>query len=227
MDDGCYWVDDGTGRIAVLPEKKRLMRHYAKGIAARLDQVTGSYLRGKIKIPAGAVCINVGANVGEVSLRLAMMGAGQVIAIEPDPQTFRILRANVGDNPIIPLNAAAWRSDEEVKIFLLPEKADTSIFNESDRSTMASGRRLDSIAADYGLDRIHLILGDAEGAEPEVLEGASGILNKTNYVSLRCSAERNGETTLDRCESILRDFDFDIIHRDASGFCTLIGKGPA
>lgn len=52
-----------------------------------------SYLR-----DAGDICIDVGANIGDSSIWLALNGFSRVIAIEPYPQNFKKLLSNVNEN---------------------------------------------------------------------------------------------------------------------------------
>ena len=52
-----------------------------------------SYLR-----DAGDLCIDVGANIGDSSIWLALNGFSRVIAVEPYPQNFKKLLYNVNEN---------------------------------------------------------------------------------------------------------------------------------
>lgn len=54
----------------------------------------------------GDLCVDLGANVGEVTRRMADTGA-DVIAFEPDPVTFELLQAAVGDLPNVTLHQRA------------------------------------------------------------------------------------------------------------------------
>jgi FkbM family methyltransferase len=221
--DGVGWASDGGERIAALPA--RMFRFFRNGIANRRELVTERYLRGLVPIHPGALCVNVGANIGEVAITLAERGAS-VIAIEPDPNVLPALRSNASGCTIEVVPVAAWNADGHVAMRIASETADTSAFWDAPASqgAMLACRRIETLVAERGIRHVHLICGDAEGAEPEVLEGARETLKITSYVSLCASAERCGERTLEACEALLTGAGFDIIHREDSGFCMLIGK---
>jgi FkbM family methyltransferase len=219
--DDVHWISDGTERLAVLPE--RAFRFYNNGVAKRRNMLTDRYLRGIVPIQAGDVAINFGANVGEVAVTLAERGA-RVIAVEPDPNVLPTLAANAAGRMIEIVPVAAWNTGGMLLMYLKSDTADTSAFNVSDDTAMIKAARIDTLMETRGTDRIRLIVGDAEGAEPEVLEGARETLKRTDYVSVCASAERCGERTVEACEAILKDAGFDIVHREDSKFCVLIGK---
>lgn len=219
--DGIHWVHDGEHRFAVLPG--RTFRFYRSGVAARCITLAHRYLRGLVPILRGAAVINFGANVGELAAILASNGA-KVLAIEPDPSIVPYLRANAAGRSIEVVPVAAWNTDTDVNLYLRSESADSSLFNTAESSATVPGRRIDTLVAEHGIDRVHLLIGDAEGAEPEVLEGARETLKRTSYVSVCASAERCGERTLEACEAILKDAGFDILLREETKFCMLVGQ---
>jgi FkbM family methyltransferase len=219
-----YWVSDGVDRIAAaVPE--RIRRFFYRGIAFRCHHLTNRYLNGMVPIQAGDTVINFGANIGEIALVIAGQGA-RVFAIEPDPGVLVALRANAAGRKIAVIEAAAWNKVEMLTLFQKTETADTSVFNHSEQTTEVPAIRIDDLATlDIGIGgRIKLLIGDAEGAEPEVLEGARETLKRTEYVSVCASAERAGESTQKACLAILEDAGFDIIHKEDTKFCTLIGR---
>ena len=223
---GIFQVHDGRERIAVAVEA-RAHQFFKHGIAVRRELLTGRYLRGIVPINPGAAVINFGANIGEVAVTLADRGA-IVTAIEPDPNVIPALEANAIGRLVEVVPVAAWREDGELDMHIASDTADTSVFEpKAGRSTgrmTLPCRRIDTIVSERGLTRVHLLVGDAEGAEPEVLMGARETLQITDYVSLSGSDERCGQTTVDACEKILKDAGFDILHREDTKFCMLIAK---
>jgi FkbM family methyltransferase len=219
-----YWVSDGIDRIAAaVPE--RIKRFLYRGVASRCLHLAKRYLNGLVPIQAGDTVINFGANIGEIALVIAGQGA-RVFAIEPDPGVLVALRANAAGRKIAVIEAAAWNKVEMLTLFQKTDTADTSVFNPSGRTIEVPAVTIDALdSTDIGIgDRIKLLIGDAEGAEPEVLEGARETLKKTEYVSVCASAERAGESTQKACLAILEDAGFDIIHKEDTKFCTLIGR---
>jgi FkbM family methyltransferase len=220
--DGLVWIDDGDTRIAIaVPSRSKRYRH---GINRRCRTLTDRYLGfGQVPIGAGDNVINVGANVGEVAKTLASRGA-TVIALECDANVLPCLDANTKGSTVTVLPVAAWKEGGPLTIFIATAHADTSAVNPSDETAVVEARTIDAVVDDAGLDRVHLIVGDAEGAEPEVLAGARNTLRRTSFVSMACGYERGAERTLEQCESILKESGFEIIRRNQRGNCILIGR---
>lgn len=68
--------------------------------------------------------------------------------------------------------------------------------------------RLDNLIHNLGLNRIDFLKIDAEGAEPEVLEGAKDFLNNIRKIAVDCTPERFGKTTSSKVNDILSSQGF-------------------
>ena len=79
--------------------RRKLMRRYKKRAEA-------DYRRIRAALGPGDICLDLGANVSEVTADLAATGA-LVHAYEPDPETFAKLQAKVGHLPNVVLHQAA------------------------------------------------------------------------------------------------------------------------
>lgn len=221
-EQGVLWADDGAERMAVIVQE-RALRFFRNGIRARCDGLLRRYLRDLVLIRAGDFVINFGANIGELAVGLERLGA-HVLAIEPDPHVLPALRANAEGRRIDIAPVAAWHSRCDLSMSIETQNADTSAFGNGPLRKLIPARRIDALARGR---RIRLIVGDAEGAEPEVLAGATDVLRLTDYVSVSGSDERCGERTVDACDAILRDAGFEIIYREDAKFCILIGKAKS
>jgi FkbM family methyltransferase len=210
-DNGVTIVSDGAVQLAV-PSGTLQARKFRHGIAKRTHWLAASYGVGKhISIRPGDVVVNCGANIGILTLALADRGA-RVIAVEPDPTTLVALRRNVGHRPeveIVP--AGLWNEDGPLTFYQAPETSDTSAINQLGPPLTVDAYRLDTLVATRGIARLRLLVGDAEGAEPEVLEGASETLLRTEYFAMDCGYERRGERTLERCQQILGPLGFETV----------------
>lgn len=218
---GIIWFHDGKDRIAAA-NAWRVQRYLYRGIDRRFKALMRDYLgNGLIDIPDGARVVNFGANIGEVALALNRKGA-HVVAIEPDPNVLPALMANARGRRIDVCPYVAWCEDGKIKLNIATEKGDTSVINPSSETIEAYALRLDTIAG-FGKNRlpVHLIVGDAEGAEPEVLQGATEVLKRTRYVSIRVGAERNGKCPGPECREILERAGFSILMDENE---ILIGK---
>lgn len=214
---------DGYCRIAapdgaVFRVSPASWRRYKRGLVARLDSLDRKYLFTALAPPPGPV-LDVGAHAGEFSL-LALNEGRAVYAVEPDPDALACLRRNLaGKDSVTVIDALVWNAEEELTFSLAASMADSSIFG-ADRPENATGtmRRqattLDRIAEDHGIDGLAFLKCDAEGAEPEVLEGGRELLRRTARIAIDTGPERNGKRTSDVCEGLLRDAGFSVRTRD-------------
>ncbi|WP_052248893.1 FkbM family methyltransferase [Leisingera sp. ANG-Vp] len=146
---------------------------------------------------AGDLCIDLGANVGEISQRLAETGA-DVISFEPDPGAYEQLQAACGQLPNVELvhKAAGARAEQ----LMLRRSVKWSEDDPSGRTAMSSIVRTDrEMSEDNGvlvevvdlvayltaLDRdIRILKMDIEGAEWDVLDAllAAPVLNRIDCI---------------------------------------------
>jgi len=138
-------------------------------------------LRGRLR--AGDVVFDVGANVGylTVAMALAVGPRGRVIACEPAADAFSRLLANVALNGlenVEPKQVAVARVEGEVAIALAEDSAYSSTSELAEHEEVATARatRLDTLWHEAGSPRVALVKIDVEGAELGVLEGASELL---------------------------------------------------
>jgi 23S rRNA U2552 (ribose-2'-O)-methylase RlmE/FtsJ len=121
----------------------------------------------------GDVVIDIGAHMG----RYTIIGAkrvgtkGKVVAIEANPSNFEMLNRNIKLNQltnVISLNNAVYSKETKIKLYLPGEELGHTTYN-----TVMSDR------ADVNWVKI-----DVEGAEFEVLKGASNVLSKSKDIAL-------------------------------------------
>lgn len=144
-------------------------------------------------IGAGAIVIDVGANIGAHTLRLAACvgTAGRVVAVEPTRYAFERLQEHVLLNPklthqIILLQAMLMGSQQAA----LAEKIESSwpLDTPSDAhpehagvakvTTGATVRTLDHVVSDLDLESVDFLKLDVDGYEVEVLRGARNTLRR-------------------------------------------------
>jgi FkbM family methyltransferase len=123
---------------------------------------------------AGEVFIDVGSNVGSYALWAADCSAN-VIAVEPDPETTNLLRANLALNPSVSIRV------EQCALGASPvEMSMTSGLDSTNRLVMdGSGEqtvRVQTLDALIENRRVCGVKIDVEGAERLVLEGSSTAL---------------------------------------------------
>ena len=205
-------------------------RRYKRGVIARLSDLDRQYFFTALAPPPGPV-LDVGAHAGEFSL-LALNDGRTVYAVEPDPDALACLRRNLaGKDSLTVIDALVWNAEEELTFNLSASLADSSIFG-ADNPEMATGtvrRRattLDRIAEEHGIDELAFLKCDAEGAEPEALEGGRELLRRTARIAIDTGPERKGSRTSDACETLLRDAGFTVRTRERSRIVTYGSRGP-
>jgi FkbM family methyltransferase len=215
MEDGLFVVTVAGKRIAV-PSAKR-WRNYKRGWDKRLQKLSHQFGFGDIAtIKPGDTVIDIGANIGEFSVAAANKGA-IVHAIEGDPFVFRCLEFNTRSiDRITRHQNVVWKEDTQLTFYSEPTDANSSIFQPMGdapvRELHVAAFRLDTLARDIGIGEVAFLKCDAEGAEPEVIEGARELLLRTKVVAFDTGAERLGEETSADCERLLSELGFKVHH---------------
>lgn len=214
--EGDHYVIRTDGRDVAVASALRWMM-YRRGWANRLERLSWQFGVGeRVTVAAGDTVIDIGANIGEFSLAQAARGA-RAFPVEGDPRVFACLQRNVaGVAGITPVSALLWKEETDLTFYSEPRKADSSIFRPQSEETVAAitlpATTLDKLAERHGLDRIDLVKCDAEGAEPEVIEGGRDVLARARQVAFDTGAERLGQETSDDVERLLRGLGFTVTH---------------
>lgn len=146
---------------------------------------------------AGMTCIDLGANIGEYTRKMAS-GAKQVIAFEPDPWAYAALQTNVADLDNVKIEQAAAGTSERTVLLYRHARFDENPALNSQSSSVISGnsslceegaieiqqvdfiRHLENLNEDIGLLKM-----DVEGAEVDLLEALfdrPDILNRIDHI---------------------------------------------
>lgn len=131
-------------------------------------------------LPADAVFIDVGANVGAYSFYAAQCAGKQarILAIEPQPAVYRRLCENISFNPGVPIEAiplAIADVDGPIQLFVDRNNAgETSMrrigSNGANGVTLeVQAKPLATLLSDYDLPRVDALKIDVEGAEDLIL----------------------------------------------------------
>jgi FkbM family methyltransferase len=172
--------------IEAYPQQRA--QNYARGIPKRAKQLGDDYLLPLLDFRDGDVVLDCGANVGDLKLYFRHIGvAVEYIGIEPGPGEFQVLERNVA--PSRAINVGLWNEDGELTFYVSSGGADSSLIEPPayDSVVTVPTRRLDGLV-DY--PRIKLLKLEAEGAEPEVIEGSSGLFDRLEYIAADLGAER-------------------------------------
>jgi len=131
----------------------------------------------------GDTVVDVGANIGHYTLQLsrAVGPTGRVIAMEPMPETFELLTANVraaGAYNVTLLNLAASSKSGSVSMTLPKWENGNDNFYQARISADGNYKALCASVDLLELPRVSLLKIDAEGHDLEVLRGAERLIGR-------------------------------------------------
>jgi FkbM family methyltransferase len=162
LDEFSVWLDN-----AISIETQVIHAGYENDLIA----VLGRFLR------AGDVAIDIGANVGLLSLAMAQRVGitGKVLAFEPGPRFFERFHANLAENSTASSIISAERvglSDRAQVLYWQedPSQKGNAMLGPSGEVAV-SVTTLDRAIAESGIDRLRFLKIDVEGMEWEVLKG--------------------------------------------------------
>lgn len=195
-------------------ERTRYHRYlYADGPNIALHRMLNKYCISDSEHIKESVVVDIGANIGEFSMAVAPL-ARNVFSFEPDPLVQEALCLNLSRFKNVKVEPIALSNKSgSVPFYLSTKNADSSFVKPRTWSSIVHVKTLtlDDFIRQKGIDRIDFLKLDAEGWEPEVLEGASSALAITRHVCIDAGPEREGVSTLPQVEAILKKAGFDVI----------------
>ncbi len=207
--DNTYIKIAADGKKIYFPNK-RILR-VVKSYKLQLERIFETYCLNQINFNDKDVIIDCGSNIGELFLSLQIKNIDVVYyGFEPDKEAFRCLTLNVNDNSYL-YNSALSIDNKTSKLFVDDEGGNSSLINFGSKEFVEVNQiSLDSLNIK---SRIKLFKVEAEGLEPEVLQGARKTLENTEFVSVDFGAERgeNQEMTIVETSKILNELKFELI----------------
>lgn len=188
---------------------------YRNGIDVREDSIFKSYCLQNIEFKQGDIVFDCGANSGDLFLRLSkLINADNYYAFEPNPADFNVLRANaLGAEHLFSL--ALGNVDSELTFYIATSGGDSSLIEPKryDDKVIVRVVRLDSFMVERKIDSVKLLKLEAEGFEPEILEGLGAMIRRCEYVAVDGGYERGKdcEQTLTTCTNYLLANGFEMI----------------
>ena len=154
--------------------------------------------------------IDIGACTGDTSIYFALKGAKKIIAVEPFPNNFKILKKNITENKfdelIIPILGACGYLKKEISINPNLHDGMRSILHEFSDGIKISTITLQDIIKDFDVSNAILKL-DCEGCEYEtILNSSSEILQTFTDIQIEY---HNGYQNL---EKKLLSVGFEVSH---------------
>lgn len=173
-------------------DRPRSIFLYRDGFKGRGAFIFNSYCLQNISFAPDDVVVDCGANSGDLGLEICeRINPANYIAIEPNPDDLEILKLNLPpEAKLVPkaLGKEAGRFD----FYVSTSEADSSLVRpkEFDEVIKVDVVRLDSLLEELDIARVKLLKLEAEGFEPEILEGLGERLSSIEYIAADGGYER-------------------------------------
>lgn len=190
-----YGVSEGNGKTLYSCQEYYVNLAYSRGIRERGEYLGREYMLHRIPFSNDDLVLDCGAYVGDLLLWFRNRDIRiRYTGFEPSPEIFECLRENVSPHNV--LNVGLWNKRGELDFFSSPSKQDSSFIEPAnyDRVISVPAVPLEAFVS----ERVKLLKLEAEGGEPEVLEGLSDKLRFVEYIAADLGPERGKEeeTTL-------------------------------
>src|SRR5918995_826644 len=144
------------------------------------------------------IVVDIGAHIGLYTIITSKRVGpnGKIIAIEANPDNFQMLNSNVKLNQLInvtSLNCAIYSKETKIKLYLAGEGTGQTIYNTimaerankgKEKFVEISANTLDHLLQLQEISEVNWIKIDVEGAELEVLRGATDIISHSKDITL-------------------------------------------
>lgn len=196
--------------------KKRLRRRPSHRVRVFSDYLQQSFP--ELRLGAGDVALDIGANEGLVAHLLASSGA-QVVGFEPNPQVFKVaVERCAGFGNVTLVNAAIVQESGIVSLFFPPNYRDAPLFlsewvstsrlNESvdaTHSVSVFGVALSEVLKSF--DRVKFLKVDIEGGEMDLWQTLEDEFERIEFVAMEVHPNlvRVQEKFIERAQQFIRD----------------------
>jgi FkbM family methyltransferase len=183
---GVFKLESGEG-LKWASVNSRVMS-LADGYMSRATYVARTYFLPQIQFQEDDLVVDCGASMGDLEyfIRLTLPKV-RYMGYEANPNDFQCLLLNVGSDKC--KNIGLWNRSATVPFFVNDTHASSS-FIEPPQFTEVIPIPARTLASEFPSDRIRLLKVEAEGAEPEVLQGAYEILSNIDYIVVDVGPER-------------------------------------
>jgi FkbM family methyltransferase len=157
------------------------------------------------------IVIDVGAHIGAFSC-LAALYAKKVIAVEPCPDNFSLLKQNLemnGFSNVIPVQFALAGEKGKRRLFISEYgTANHSFISRTNRFLEVECVTLQDIFKEYKVDRVSFLKIDCEGCEYEALQSSVELLEKIDQIALEAHHGFNSKIV-----DLLKDSGFSVLNK--------------
>lgn len=208
-----FYARDGEGRHA-FGDLGRGRWLYKRGLAHRADTLWKSYTLQNVELSQDDIVIDCGANYADLWLTLKhKIRPENYITFEPGKREHAVIVQNA---PHARANNIGLGAKDETLTFYVNEgEADSSFIEPAsyDHTSEFQTMSLESYLVTHAIERVKLFKLEAEGFEPEVLQGALSVLDRIEYVAIDGGYERgvNREQTFTHQTNLLSERGFKML----------------
>lgn len=173
--------------------------------------------RAPVALPADATILDLGSNVGYTVADLAHRHpAARIIGVEMDAENHRLAVANTAafGPRVTMVHAAAWVHDGEIAY----EGDEPDAFRVSTgvptgrSATRAPARRIGTLLSEHGVDRVHYLKMDVEGAEADLLAGQLDWADRVDSIKVEIHPPASASVIADTLRAHGFDCSDDELH---------------
>jgi FkbM family methyltransferase len=164
---------------------------YENGLKHRSDNLASSYCLDQIVFSSSDIVIDCGANYADLYLYLKSdIDPKNYITFEPSNEEFNVIKINAPQS--FNNNIGLGNNNLIKKFYLSTEDGDSSFVKPSayDEIVEIQTVTLSSFVKKNKIEKIKLLKLEAEGFEPEILDGALDILGFIDYIAVDGGNER-------------------------------------
>jgi FkbM family methyltransferase len=168
-------------------------------------------------IESSDIVFDIGGFVGS-SAKAAARRAKHVYSFEPNPRSRACLKKNVADlDNVTVLPYAVGDKCQKISMNITSSNAKSSVLpldwtsheaRNIDYTTKVDMKTVENICEELGVKTVDFLKVEAEGYEPEVVEGIGGV--NVRKMSVNCSEEREGNSARQKIINMLIEKDYDV-----------------
>ncbi|MBE48807.1 MAG: hypothetical protein CMB04_03220 [Euryarchaeota archaeon] len=197
------------GRKVFFKHERQGLVNYRQGLSERANSIGKTYFLEGLQFNDGDVVVDCGANLGDLKLWFDIRGMNiSYIGFEPSPEEFGCLQDNIGTG--VAKSVGLWNKEGSFEFFVSSQKADSSLIEPKHYESVIE---IPTIRLEDALEGpVKLLKLEAEGGEPEILEGLGERLADVHFITADLGYERGmlEESTLVPVVNFLLERGFSI-----------------
>lgn len=190
QERGLYYAEQGDIR-QYFARRKRGFKLYRKGLDYRANRISSTYLIDRIDFSKDDIVVDCGANYADLFLFLkGKIRPENYISFEPGAEEFSCIALNAPESRNF--NLGLSNKTGETVFYASSKDANSSIVRPKEYTSefVVRTMTLDDFVEQEKIESIKLLKLEAEGFEPEVLDGFSRKLGMCAYVAIDGGYER-------------------------------------